>query len=139
MTLLSYMAAFGICWNEFLKACHHLSALLAFKTGRCKYVFCVLISSFISFQLDRNFQTLSFTYVGFEGYAKIPYRYCTLSHEMLTKRGYRITTLSDAARECSDDPNCHMFYDSKGHGNSFRACGKTASIEKSSSSILYHP
>ena len=48
------------------------------------------------------------------------------------------TTLSDAAKECSDNPNCHMFYDSQGHGNSFRACEKEGSIAASfSNSVLY--
>ena len=48
------------------------------------------------------------------------------------------TTLSDAKKECSDDPNCHMFYDRYGLGNTFKSCSETSNIEKSSSnSILY--
>ena len=48
------------------------------------------------------------------------------------------TALSDAGKECSDNPNCHMFFDNLGHGNDFRSCGKTASTyESSKNSILY--
>ena len=48
------------------------------------------------------------------------------------------TTLSDAAKECSDNSNCHMFFDELGQGNSFMACEKTASSDESSyNPILY--
>ena len=45
------------------------------------------------------------------------------------------TTLSDAAKECSDT-NCRMFFD-RGNGKSFRACEATARIAEFSHYILY--
>ena len=48
------------------------------------------------------------------------------------------TTLSDAAKECSDNPNCHMFFDHEVHANSFYACEKAATIDESSSNSTLH-
>ena len=46
--------------------------------------------------------------------------------------------LNDAKKECLDNPSCDMFYDQKGAGTDFGACGVTASIRSSSiGSILY--
>ena len=49
------------------------------------------------------------------------------------------TTLSDAAKECSDNTDCHRFYDDGGYGNNFLGCGTKASIDESlMNSVLYY-
>ena len=49
--------------------------------------------------------------------------------------------LNDAKKECSESPNCHMFYDLEGTGDWFVACEVTSSIwnttNSSSGTILY--
>ena len=49
--------------------------------------------------------------------------------------------LNDAKKECSESPNCHMFYDLEGTGDWFVACEVTSSIwntsSASSGTILY--
>ena len=49
--------------------------------------------------------------------------------------------LNDAKKECSESPNCHMFYDLEGAGDWFVACEVTSSIHDTTSSsygtILY--
>ena len=49
--------------------------------------------------------------------------------------------LNDAKKECSESPNCHMFYDLEGSGDWFVACEVTSSIwntsSASSGTILY--
>ena len=81
--------------------------------------------------MDRNYKTLGFSYVDIEGYFKTDRQYCEPDWPMTA------TTLSDAAKECSDT-NCHMFFDSR-NGKSFRACEKTASIATFPWYILYIP
>ena len=51
----------------------------------------------------------------------------------------RSTNVNDAKKECSGSLRCHMFYDFKGHGNTFKSCEYAASIGISISggSILY--
>ena len=45
---------------------------------------------------------------------------------------------SDAKTECSENVNCHMFYDQAGTGKTFYACENTASIKQSGiGTILY--
>ena len=47
-------------------------------------------------------------------------------------------TLSDAKRQCSDDPSCTMFYDRVSAGNKFYLCNHGAEIKSSAlGSLLY--
>merc|ERR1712110_699368 len=61
-----------------------------------------------------------------QGYAMLPNRWCLPNQSMTA------TTLNDAAKECSDNPECHMFYANGEIGFVFRqrfmACGKGASV-----------
>ena len=71
----------------------------------------------------------------FEEYSEKRDHYCLpqLSDSLMTA-----TTLSDARTECSENVNCHMFYDVFGFGDSFYACENTASIKGTEwGSILY--
>ena len=71
-------------------------------------------------------------YILFEEYAKERDHYCSPELYMTA------TTLSDAKTECSENVNCHMFFDDTGTGNSFYACENTASIKESGiGAILY--
>ena len=46
--------------------------------------------------------------------------------------------VNDAKKECSESPNCHMFYDVEGAGSLFLACEVTSfTWDSSSGSILY--
>ena len=48
------------------------------------------------------------------------------------------TNLNDAKKECTTNPSCHVFYDSKGAGGKFYACDNTTTIKNSTvGSILY--
>ena len=71
-------------------------------------------------------------YIVFEEYAKKPDHWCN-PFQLMTA-----ITFSDAKTECSENVNCHMFFDAGGAGNRYLACEITASIKESgSSSILY--
>ena len=83
--------------------------------------------------MDQNFKALLFTDVSFDGYSKKLNRWCEPIALPMTA-----TTLSDATKECSANPNCGMFYDRLGLGNDFKSCGEKAYILYSSAnSILY--
>ena len=83
--------------------------------------------------MDQNFKALLFTDVSFDGYSKKLNRWCEPITLPMTA-----TTLSDATKECSANPNCGMFYDRLGLGNDFKSCGEKAYILYSSAnSILY--
>ena len=48
------------------------------------------------------------------------------------------TKFSDAKKECSNNPKCHMFFDDVGTGTKFYACENTSSIRGTlEGSILY--
>ena len=44
--------------------------------------------------------------------------------------------VNDAKKECSESPNCHMFYDLEGTGDWFVACEVTSSIWNSSDGTI---
>ena len=66
--------------------------------------------------MDLNYKILGFSYVDIEGYYKMDRTYCYPDWPMTA------TTLSDAAKECSD-PNCYTFWHENGK-TEFRACAK---------------
>ena len=65
----------------------------------------------------------------FEGYYRMtPYASCGPN----TYMNWNIEmTLSEAKKECSENPDCHMFYDEYGNGEKFRSCRETADIRTS--------
>ena len=63
---------------------------------------------------------------------KKPDTYCTPMTKMNS------TNVNDAKKECTTNPSCHVFYDSKGAGGKFHTCDNTTSIKDSTvGSILY--
>ena len=69
----------------------------------------------------------------FKGYVKKRNSDCIPFEEMI-----EIYDLDEAKKECSDDPNCHMFF----HGrepirDQFWFCGKRATIRHYNNRILY--
>ena len=56
----------------------------------------------------------------------------------LPERDETFPTLSEAKRQCSDDPSCTMFYDFGGRGNKFCLCDEGAQIATSSTGSLLH-
>ena len=78
--------------------------------------------------MDQNFK-ISIS----SGYFKNLHTWCE-PNELMTA-----TTVNDAEKECSGNPNCYMFSDRGGLENRFAFCEKTSSIywQQSSSSILY--
>ena len=47
-------------------------------------------------------------------------------------------TISEAKRQCSDDPSCPMFFDRGGEGNKFYLCDDGAEIKISTTGALLY-
>merc|ERR1712226_61566 len=107
--------------NKYCGGYHILGALRSGTNSRA-YIKCFATRTTTTTTTSTSTSTSTPSTTDVQGYAMLPHRWCLPNQSMTA------ATLNDAAKECSDNPECHMFYGSGGVWQRFMACGKGASV-----------